>query len=220
MFDQIKAKITWKISNDLVSYEDAIRFMEEEVEKIISGKSFGTIWLTEHPSIYTAGISAKEEDLINQQQIPVFKTNRGGKYTYHGPGIKIIYVMLDIKKLFAPENPDIARFVKMLEEWIIAVLDNLGIKGEIRKDRVGIWVEGKNGGEDKIAALGIKVRKWVSYHGMALNVNPDLNFFKGIVPCGIKEEKFGVTSLEKLGKEVKEENLNEIIKTEFSKIIN
>ncbi len=215
MLDKIKAKIKWKVSKDLVEYEDAVKFMENEVENIILGKSCGTIWLTQHPSIYTAGVSAKEVDLINNQNIPVFKTNRGGKYTYHGPGIKIIYVMVDIKKIFEPEKPDIAQFVKILEDWIIRILSRLNIDGEIRKNRVGIWVKKENDKEDKIAAIGIKVRKWVSYHGIALNVNPDLNFFNGIVPCGIRDEKFGVTSLEKLGKNITDDRINEIIKSEF-----
>lgn len=220
MLHKIKEKIKWKVSNDLVGYEEAVKFMENEVEKIISGESNGTIWLTQHPPIYTAGISAKDHDLMNEQNIPVFKTNRGGQYTYHGPGIRIIYVMVDIKKIFEPEKPDIARFVEMLENWIIRILAEFGIKGEIRKNRVGIWVENGNDGEDKIAAIGIKVRKWVSYHGIALNINPDLNFFTGIVPCGIKEAKFGVTSLEKLGKKPTDEQINQIIRKEFEKIIN
>lgn len=218
MLEEIKAKINWKISQDLVPYEEAVKFMESEVEKIINNQSNGLIWLVEHPPIYTAGISAKEEDLINNQNIPVFKTNRGGKYTYHGPGVKIIYAMLDLKKLFAPESPDIARFVTMLEEWIISILSEFNIKGEIRKDRVGIWVCKENGFEDKISAIGIKVKKWVSYHGIALNVDPNLSFFNGIIPCGIKEEKFGVTSLEKLGKEITDQKLNGIIKEKFLKI--
>ncbi len=218
MLDEIKEKIKWKVSDGLVEYEEAIKFMENEVENIVLGKSFGTIWLTQHPSIYTAGISSKQEDLINEKQIPVFKTNRGGQYTYHGPGIRIIYVMIDIKKIFNPEKPDISRFVKMLENWIINILGNIGIKGNIRKNRIGIWIEKGNGKEDKIAAIGIKVRKWVSYHGIALNVDPDLKFFNGIVPCGIKEEKFGVTSLKKEGINLGEDELNKIIKSEFNNL--
>ena len=219
MLDEIKEKIKLKVSDGLVDYQEAVTFMENEVQNIIAGESNGTIWLCQHPSIYTAGISAKEQDLINNQKIPVFKTNRGGQYTYHGPGIKIIYVMLDIKKLFAPNKPDISKFVQMLENWIINILAHFEIKGHIRKDRVGIWVEKENGFEDKIAAIGIKVKKWASYHGIALNVNPDLDFFKGIVPCGIKEEKFGVTSLTKEGKNVSEANLNKIIFSEFQKVV-
>lgn len=218
MLYKIKEKIKWKVSKDLVEYETAVKFMENEVENIISGKSDGTIWLASHPSIYTAGISSKDHDLLNNQNIPVFKTNRGGQYTYHGPGIKIIYVMVDIKKIFAPQKPDIALFVEMLESWIIRILDNFGVKGEIRKNRVGIWVENGNGGEDKIAAIGIKVRKWVSYHGIALNINPNLEFFNGIVPCGISDAKFGVTSLQKLEKIAEDEEINKIIRTEFGAI--
>jgi lipoyl(octanoyl) transferase len=218
MIDTIQDKINWKISDGLVDFEQAVSFMEEEMQNIIDGKSNGTIWLCEHPSIFTAGISAKEHDLINDRKLPVFNTNRGGQYTYHGPGIKIIYVMINIKKLFAPEKPDIARFVKMLEDWIINVLDNFDIKGEIRKDRVGIWVRKNQNKEDKISAIGIKVKKWVSYHGIALNVNPDLSFFTDIIPCGIKEERFGVTSLEKLGKKTTSKKLNQIIKDEFNNL--
>lgn len=217
--EKLKEKIKWKVSKDLVEYEEAVKFMENEVQNIIDGTSNGMIWLTQHPSIYTAGISAKEKDLINEQNIPVFKTNRGGQYTYHGPGIKIIYVMVDIKKIFAPAKPDISKFVQMLENWIIEILANFNIKGEIRKDRVGIWVKNGDHNEDKIAAIGIKVRKWVSYHGIALNLNPNLDFFNGIVPCGISEKKFGVTSLEKLEKNFDDDKINKIIKSEFLKVL-
>ncbi len=217
MINEIKEKIKWKVSNNLVNYEEAVKFMENEVEDIIKNNLDGTIWLCQHPSIFTAGISAKEKDLINKNQIPVFQTNRGGQYTYHGPGVQIIYVMLNLKKFFAPNSPDIAKFVHFLENWIINILNNFDIKGHIRKDRVGIWVENKDkkGYEDKIAAIGIKVKKWVCYHGIALNVNPNLNFFKDIIPCGISEEKFKVTSLEKLNKKVEITKLHNIIQDEF-----
>jgi lipoyl(octanoyl) transferase len=217
MINEIKEKIKWKVSNNLVNYEDATIFMENEVENIIQNKSHGTIWLCQHPSVFTAGISAKEKDLMNKKQIPVVHTNRGGQYTYHGPGVQIIYVMLNLKQFFDPNSPDIAKFVNFLEKWIINTLSNFKIEGHIRKDRVGIWVENKDkkGHEDKIAAIGIKVKKWVCYHGIALNLNPDLSFFKDIIPCGISEEKFQVTSLAALNKEFNIKDLHEMIKKGF-----
>ena len=215
----MKQKIEWQISNGLVAYEAAVDFMEKRVRDIIDGKAESMIWLTEHPPIYTAGISAKDSDLLKNtsfNNIPVYKTGRGGKYTYHGPGMRIIYVMLDLKKLFAPDRPDIAAFVKMLENWIIAVLNELSIQGEIRPGRVGIWTKDNNGNEKKIAAIGIKLRKWVSYHGIALNINPDLTNFEGIVPCGISE--FGVTSIFDLGKQVTSDQIDIIIKNQFNRL--
>lgn len=192
MLKKSNHNIEWRVSKEPVHFEEALEFMQQRVEKIIAGTAPEMIWILEHHPVYTAGISAKDEDFIGQTDIPIFKTNRGGKYTFHAPGMKIIYVMLDLKKFFAPEKPDVARFVEFLENWVIAILSDLGIKGEIKKGRVGIWVETKNG-EKKIAALGIKIKKWVSYHGIAINGNPDLNGFRNIIPCGIKE--FGVTSI-------------------------
>ncbi len=187
--------IEFKVSRKLVHFEDAIKAMQERVEGIILGEEKQLIWVLEHHPVYTAGVSAKDEDLLNKTDIPVFKTNRGGKYTYHCPGMKIIYVMLDLKQFFAPQNPDVSKFVEFLENWVISILQEFGIKGEIKKGRVGIWVEGKNG-EEKIAAIGIKLKKWVSYHGIAINVDPDLRGFNNIVPCGIKD--FGVTSMKEI----------------------
>ena len=208
--------IEWLITKEPICFEEALKFMEDRVEKIIRGEANPLIWLLEHKSVYTAGISAKDEDLLNKTDIPVFKTNRGGKYTYHGPGMKIIYVMLDLKNFFAPNQPDIAKFVEFLENWIIAVLAELGIKGEIRRGRVGIWVEPANG-EKKIGAIGIKVRKWVTYHGIAINIAPDLKAFENIVPCGIKE--FGVTSLQDLNVKINK-NFDELLKKNFFKVLN
>jgi lipoyl(octanoyl) transferase len=207
--------IEWKISDKEVSFEEAVKFMEQRNRDIIDDKASNLIWLTSHPALYTAGISAKDSDLLNPK-IPVFKTNRGGKYTYHGPGIRIIYLMLDLKKLFAPERPDISKFVNLLENWVINSLNRIGIKGEIRKDRVGIWVKTANS-EEKIAAIGIKLKKWVTYHGIAININPDLKYFNDIVPCGIKE--FGVTSIEKLGIKITQEEFDKILQEEFNKIL-
>jgi lipoyl(octanoyl) transferase len=206
-------KIEWKISTELVPYEEALQAMEARVADIIAGTKPQLIWLLEHPPIYTAGISAKEDDFLGNTSAPVFKINRGGKYTHHAPGMKIIYVMLDLKKFFAPEKPDVARFVEFLENWVIEVLAQFNIKGEIKKGRVGIWVETAEG-EKKIAALGIKLKKWVSYHGIAINVDCNLSGFNNIVPCGIRE--FGVTSMKELG--VKTENFDEVIKKTYEEM--
>lgn len=207
-----RSNIEWLASTSPVNFDEALQAMEKRVDEIITKRAPGLIWLTEHNPVYTAGISARDEDLLNARDIPVFKTNRGGKYTFHGPGMKIIYVMLDLKEFFAPAQPDIAQFVVFLEKWVINFLQEFGIKGEIRKGRVGIWVEGKNG-EEKIAAIGIKVRKWVSYHGIAININPDLAAFENIVPCGIKE--FGVTSMQKLGIKTNQD-FNKILRKTFA----
>lgn len=206
--------IEWKISQEAIDYQEAVDFMEERVEKIIAGKAKQLIWLTSHPKIYTAGISAKEEDLLNKNKIPVYKTNRGGQYTYHDTGMRIIYVMLDLKKIFSPFRPDISKFIVMLENWVIAILNEIGIKGEIRKKRVGIWVKGQDHKEKKIAAIGIKLKKWVSYHGIAINLDPNLENFAGIIPCGIKD--FGVTSIAKEGKKTSLKELDKIIKKQFN----
>ena len=195
-------KIEWRSSKELVHFEDAFKFMQERVDKIIGENADDLIWVLEHHPVYTAGISAKESDMLVKNEVPIFQTNRGGKYTYHGPKMKIIYVMLDLKKLFSPNAPDIAKFVEFLENWVIEILAEFGIKGEIKKGRVGIWVDTATG-EKKIAALGIKVKKWVSYHGIAINIDPDMAGFRNIVPCGIKE--FGVTSM----REILDEKIDE-----------
>jgi lipoyl(octanoyl) transferase len=208
-------KIEWKIDKEEISLEEAVKFMEKRNRDIIEKKANNLIWLTSHPSLYTAGISAKDGDLLNPK-IPVFKTNRGGKYTYHGPGMQIIYIMIDLKELFSPNKPDISKFINLLENWLINSLDKFGIKGQIRKDRVGIWVENNNS-EEKIAAIGIKLKKWVTYHGIAININPNLEYFNEIIPCGIKE--FGVTSMEKLGVKIDKEKFQKILQEEFLKLI-
>lgn len=205
--------IEWRSSDELVDFADSLKFMQERVDNIIAGDAEQLIWTLEHKPVYTAGISAKDEDLLQKTDIPIYKTNRGGKYTFHGPGMKIIYVMLDLKKLFAPNPPDIAKFVKFLENWMIGVLAQYGIQGHIRKGRVGIWVETPQG-EKKIGAIGIKVKRWVTYHGIAINIDPDLAAFNKIVPCGISE--FGVTSMKDLGIN-HELDFNKIVKEQFSK---
>lgn len=209
------SNIQWLANEELVHFEDAFKFMQARVEKIIKGEEKELIWTLEHHPVYTAGISAKESDMLVKNEVPIFQTNRGGKYTYHGPKMKIIYVMLDLKKFFAPNPPDIAKFVEFLENWVIGILAEFGIKGEIKKGRVGIWVETKTG-EKKIAALGIKVRKWVTYHGIAINLSPDLKAFENIVPCGIKE--FGVTSMKEILGSVDENKFNELIRNKFEEL--
>lgn len=192
-----------------VDYETAVSEMERRVAGIRTGTEEEAVWLLEHPPLYTAGTSAKAEDLINAR-FPVYQTGRGGQYTYHGPGQRVAYVMLDLKK--RQEEPDIKKYVWQLEEWIILTLAELGIKGERRDGRVGIWVQQHNT-ESKIAAIGVRVRHWVTYHGISINVNPNLEHFDGIIPCGIKE--FGVTSLEKLSSNCNYRKIDSILAQQF-----
>lgn len=206
-----KNNIEWIFSDQLVKFDDSLNFMEKRVGEIQNKENKNAIWLLEHFDVYTAGVSAKDHDLLNETDIPVIKTNRGGKYTYHGPKMIIGYLMFDLKEFFAPNKPDIAKFVEFIENWIINFLARFNIEGFIRKGRVGIWVN-DNGQEKKIAAIGIKVKKWVTYHGFSLNIDPDLTAFKNIVPCGISE--FGVTSLKELGVETNQD-FYQILKEEF-----
>ncbi|MEQ8968110.1 MAG: lipoyl(octanoyl) transferase LipB [Azospirillaceae bacterium] len=193
--------VEWRISDAPVGYEDAVAEMEARVAAIRAGTAPELIWLLEHPPLYTAGTSAQASDLLEPARFPVHRTGRGGQYTYHGPGQRVAYVMLDLKHRSAAGAPDVRRFVTDLEEWLIRALAGFNVRGERRCGRVGIWVDraadGKPGREDKIAAIGVRVRRWVSFHGIALNVEPDLSHFAGIVPCGIREH--GVTSLVDLG---------------------
>ena len=184
----------WLVAGGLTPHPVAVTFMEDRVAAILAGRAPELVWLVEHPPVYTAGTSAKDGDLIDAR-FPVFKTGRGGQFTYHGPGQRVVYVMLDLKR----RRPDVRAFVHDLEEWLIRALARLGVKGERREGRVGIWVVRNDGQgrEDKIAALGVRVRRWVTFHGISLNVAPDLTHFSGIVPCGIREH--GVTSLKDLG---------------------
>lgn len=186
-------RVEWRISDAPVSYEEALAFMEERVRSIRADAAPECVWLLEHPPLYTAGTSADPKDLLQPDRFPVHATGRGGQYTYHGPGQRVAYVMLDLKA----RGGDVRGFVQGLEDWIIRALQDLGVKGELREGRVGIWVDRGMGREDKIAAIGVRVRQWVSFHGIALNVDPDLEHFKGIVPCGIA--RHGVTSLWDLG---------------------
>lgn len=194
--------VEWRISDGLVGYEEALAFMEDRVAAIARGAAPECVWLLEHPPIYTAGTSAKDSDLLDAR-FPVHRTGRGGQFTYHGPGQRIAYVMLDLTQ----RRRDIRAFVCALESWLIATLAEFGVAGERREARVGVWVRrpdkapGPNGemAEDKIAAIGVRLRQWVSFHGIALNVAPDLSHFSGITPCGVRESHLGVTSLKDLG---------------------
>ncbi len=185
-------QVEWLIRDGLLPYPEAVAFMEQRAEAIAAGRARELVWLVEHPPIYTAGTSAKDSDLLDAR-FPVFKTGRGGQFTYHGPGQRVGYVMFDLK----PRGGDVRGFVRDLEEWLIRTLARFNVKGERREGRVGIWVARPGGREDKIAALGVRVRRWVTFHGVSLNVEPDLSHFSGIVPCGIREH--GVTSLHDLG---------------------
>ncbi len=193
-----RARIGWAASPGLTAYEAAVAAMEARAGAIAAGEAGELVWLLEHPPLYTAGVSSKEGDLLAPDRFPVFRTGRGGQYTYHGPGQRVVYLMLDLRT----RGRDVTRFVADLERWIIAALDRFNVKGEIRDGRVGVWVERKGPGwsrEDKIAAIGVRLRKWVSFHGIAFNVEPDLEHFSGITPCGISAPQFGVTSLVDLG---------------------
>jgi lipoyl(octanoyl) transferase len=214
------APVEWLISDEPVAYPDAVAAMEARVAAIADGTAGECVWLLEHPPLYTAGTSARDTDLTDPARFPVFPTGRGGEYTYHGPGQRIAYVMLDLKA----RQPDVRRYVASLEAWIIAVLQRFNIRGERREDRVGVWVsrpEKKplaNGmpAEDKIAAIGIRVRRWVSFHGISLNVEPELDHYSGIVPCGIDD--YGVTSLTDLGIPVSMPEVDAIMRDEFQTI--
>ncbi len=195
------APVRWRVADGLVGYEDAVAEMERQVADIADGKADELVWLVEHPALYTAGTSADSKDLIEPDRFPVFATGRGGEYTYHGPGQRVAYVMLDLKR----RRQDVRAYVAALEEVVIRTLDSMNVKGERREDRVGVWVRRPEKptlpdgtmSEDKIAALGIRLRRWVSFHGLSINVDPDLSHFGGIVPCGISA--YGVTSLVDLG---------------------
>ncbi len=189
----LSENLEWIVSDHPVEYPDALQFMEKRVAEIRAGTAPEAVWLLEHPPLYTAGTSAKREDLLEPDRFPVYDAGRGGQYTYHGPGQRVAYVMLDLQK----RGRDVRCFVRDLENWVILTLAQFGVKGEIRDGRVGIWVERGMGREDKIGAIGVRVRHWVTFHGISLNIDPDLSHFGGIVPCGITQ--YGVTSLWDLG---------------------
>ena len=212
--------VQWEISDGEVDYNTALGKMDNYVQKIISGKADEKIWLLEHPPLYTAGTSANKKDLVEPNRFPVFETKRGGQYTYHGPGQRVVYVMLDLNK----RGKDVKKFVENLEAWIIHTLSEFNVVGQSRSGRVGIWVERPdkpkniNGliEEEKIAAIGVRLRKWITFHGLSINVDPDLSHFEGIVPCGIKEH--GVTSLVDLGLPVSITDLDIALTKSFSKV--
>jgi lipoyl(octanoyl) transferase len=205
--------VEWRVSDSLVPYEAAVAFMDAHATAIAAGRERELVWLIEHPPLYTAGTSARPEDLVDAR-FPMFESGRGGQMTYHGPGQRVAYVMLDLKR----RGPDVRRFVVTMEEWIIRTLATFNVRGERREDRIGVWVrrpEKGDGYEDKIAAIGIRVKQWVTLHGMALNIEPDLAHFSGIVPCGVNEHRYGVTSLADLGIPVSMSEVDMMLRREF-----
>ena len=212
--------VQWQIADALVPYTDAVEAMEARATAIAAGDACEQVWLVEHPPLFTAGTSANDADLLDANALPVFKTGRGGEYTYHGPGQRICYCMLDL----AQRGQDIRRYVAALEQWVINTLAQFNITGERRDDRVGVWVARPEKPplpdgtmrEDKIAAIGIRVRKWVSFHGISINLEPDLHHYNGIVPCGV--EGHGVTSLVDLGILISMEELDSVLRVEFEKL--
>ena len=205
--------VEWRVSDALTPYKEAVAVMEARAAGIAAGRTGELAWLVEHPALYTAGTSAKPEELI-ETRFPVFESGRGGQMTYHGPGQRVAYVMLDLKR----RGPDVRRFVASLEEWIIRTLATFNVRGERREDRIGVWVQRPEKGdsyEDKIAAIGIRVTRWVTLHGMALNVEPDLSHFSGIVACGVSEQRYGVTSLANLGIPVSMPEVDMVLRREF-----
>ncbi len=207
--------VRWRIAERPVGYEDAVAEMERQAALIAEGKADELVWLVEHPPLYTAGTSAKESDLVAPNALPVFASGRGGQYTYHGPGQRIGYLMLDLRR----RRPDLRAYVAALEAWLIASLDRFGVTGERREDRVGVWVRRPDrgaGAEDKIAAIGVRVRRWVTLHGVSLNVEPDLSHYAGIVPCGVRDH--GVTSLADLGRVVSMAEVDMAMRETFEEI--
>ena len=201
----------WRVSDAPVPYPEALETMEDRVAAIRAGAARELVWLLEHPPLYTAGTSAQEADLLAPSRFPVYRAGRGGQYTYHGPGQRIVYVMLDLRR----RGPDVRCFVHNLEEWAIRSLATFNVKGERREGRVGIWVDRGAGREDKIAAIGVRIRHWITFHGISINVEPDLEHFSGIVPCGIGEEGLGVTSLVDLGLPVTMADLDVALRETF-----
>ena len=207
--------VEWVVAPGYVPYEEAVAEMEARVAGIAAGEASERVWLLEHPPLYTAGVSAKDGDLIDAERFPVHRTGRGGQFTYHGPGQRVAYVMLDLNE----RGKDVRGFVRGLEAWIIGALAEFGVEADVRDGRVGVWVERKGPGwsrEDKIAAIGVKVRRWVSFHGISLNVEPDLDHFGGIVPCGIAEH--GVTSLLDLGVTASMDEADAALKASFMRV--
>jgi lipoyl(octanoyl) transferase len=214
--DAVSTPVEWRISNGLVAYEAALAAMDARAAAVADRIAPELVWLLEHPSLYTAGTSAKPEELI-APHFPVHTAGRGGQITYHGPGQRVAYLMLDLKR----RGPDVRRFVATLEEWIIRTLARFNVAGERREDRIGVWVrrpEKGAGREDKIAAIGIRIKRWVTLHGVALNVDCDLSHYAGIVPCGVAEPHYGVTSLADLGLAVTTAEVDAVLQREFEQL--
>ena len=209
-------EVEWIISSGLIEYPDALKAMDKRVDLIQKGNAKELVWLLEHPPLYSAGTSAKPEDLLTPNRFPVFKTGRGGQYTYHGPGQRVAYIMLDLNR----RRRDIRAFVSSLETWIINTLAKFNIRGERRSDRIGIWVRrtdlNNSEREDKIGAIGIRIKRWVTLHGISINVSPDLEHFGGIIPCGIGG--YGVTSFEDIGQPLEFYDLDVELRTEFDRL--
>ena len=207
--------VEWAITDGLVPYDEAVREMEARVAEIAAGTARERVWLVEHPPLYTAGTSADDADLVEPARFPVHRSGRGGQFTYHGPGQRVAYAMLDLNR----RTPDLRRYVAALEAWLIDALEQFNLRGERREDRVGVWVRRPEKGpdvEDKIAAIGIRVRRWVTFHGVSLNIEPDLSHFAGIVPCGVREH--GVTSLLDLGLPVTMPEVDSVLRASFERI--
>lgn len=209
-----EAAIGWAVSPGLTPYAPAVAAMEARAAAIAAGEAPEIAWLLEHPPLYTAGVSAKPTDLIDPDRFPVFQTGRGGQFTYHGPGQRVVYVMLDLRK----RGRDVTRFVGDLERWIIGGLKQVDVAAHIKPGLVGVWVERDDGSAEKIAAIGVRLRKWVSFHGIALNVAPELEHFSGITPCGINDPKLGLTSLAALGRESNMSAVDNALRASFERV--
>jgi lipoyl(octanoyl) transferase len=208
--------VDWRVSDSPVDYAEAVATMEARAADIASGQARELVWLLEHPPLYTSGTSGRNEDLLDPR-FPLFTTGRGGQLTYHGPGQRVAYVMLDLKR----RRPDVRAYVAGLEEWIIRTLARFNVRGERREDRVGVWVKRPDKGEgyeDKIAAIGVRLRRWVSFHGIAINVEPDLSHFSAIVPCGVADVRYGVTSLVDLGHPVTMADVDVALRQAFAEV--
>ncbi|HML08817.1 MAG TPA: lipoyl(octanoyl) transferase LipB [Xanthobacteraceae bacterium] len=209
--------VEWSASNDLIAYESSLAAMTARAAAIAQGRAGERVWLLEHPPLYTAGTSSRPHELIDAR-FRVHVAGRGGQFTYHGPGQRVGYLMLDLKR----RAPDVRRFVGTIEEWIIRTLATFDVRGERRDDRVGVWVRRSDKGEgfeDKIAAIGVRVQRWVTLHGFALNVNPELSHFSGIVPCGIADARYGITSLADLGRSVSMAEVDDVLRAEFEPLL-
>ena len=204
-------EIEYSISNKIINYEDSIEIMESRVEHISSKKKPELLWFLEHPPIYTAGTSTIDSDLLKKNKLPVYKTSRGGEYTYHGPGQRIVYIMINLRE----RNYDIRKFVNKLENWIIQSLEDIGVKSQLINGKVGVWINNNDQPEEKIASIGLRVRKGITFHGISINVNPNLDHFDGIISCGNKSN--GVRSLKKLGITLPIKKIDEILLKNFEK---